>query len=418
MEYRFNDEQNKNILVILIFLIIIVIGIGGLIFYTSNDKIAVMTRIDKIFDLAVNKGFDEFNKYNKENLVEDVNFKVNIEQMVDKELVSTEMLTGNIHTNLTKKNEYKIIEIDSKMQSQDIKMGIYEKEGIIYIKINNETYQLNEDAFEINDNYNIKDIQEMYNLVYKTIKKQLRELDFYRIKNSTAKETKIGIALTDKRVKEIILDSLSSLKSNEEFIELYSKINNVEKNKVTKEIDLLIQKVNDIEMSEKNSTKLEIYTSGLLNQDTNKIILTRTESGIIQFTVNMNINENGASIDLEQNNKKINLSLSKSNDMYTIILSGTNFKIKFNKQKYNFSITANYGEYNMYMQFIGEENDKGEIVGNGNIGVNLNQSNNITIKFDEKLSFDPKEENVNLGNIKSSSELFGNIMMLNQMEIY
>ena len=120
MEYRFNDEQNKKIVAILIFLIVFVGVIGGLIFYTSNDKLAVMSRVDKIFDIAVNNGFDIISEYDKENIVEDVTFKANMEQNIENEKVSTELITGTIHTNLSKENEYNIIKLSSEMQGQNI----------------------------------------------------------------------------------------------------------------------------------------------------------------------------------------------------------------------------------------------------------------------------------------------------------
>lgn len=414
MEYRFNDEQNSKILVILIFLIVFVGLIGGLIFYTSNDKLAVMTRVDKVFKEIVNNEFEKIESKKFKDFVSDSKFKVSMEQVIDDNPISNELLMGDLHINFGKENEYKIINLNTNMQGDIVETGLYEKDGFVYIKMNGNTYQLNKEHFKVtNDNYDIKDIQEMYNLIYKVAKKQLNDLDFYRITEEATKQVRIGISLTDERVKEIIIDTLDELKMNEKFIELYSKIKEIEKDKVVEEIDAYIKKVEAIEFDDSNVTKLDIYTSGLLNTETDKIVLTRTESAIIKFTSTIITNDNNVSIDIEKNNRSVNIELINNNGEYNVIINGDDFSFKINIQKYAFVVNASYGEYNLYIQYNSEEQDEEGIEGNGTVGISLGTTNRVIATFDEKVSFESQEESVDLGEIKPIEELFGGLMLVN-----
>lgn len=320
-EIRHNDEKLHKVTVIL--LILSIVFISFITIYTEffSPKVVYKKSVKEVIDLVNN------------NLLENYN---TISGNIDGDIVITE--AGKTNTNFTfglgygidYKQKIASFDVLSNYNNKLVDGNYYLANGNLYrhlsnVDINYSYQQI--DEFERLFNNDTDSIIRLNNSISRAFKKSIKnkfiskETTSLTINNK--KINKKALVLKDKR---FIIKFLTNLKKDDDFVNNYSKINNIETNLLIKNLE---DEINNIKSSnEEEYFIFDIYLQNMFNE-------------VIGFKLGY---KNSVIEIIKLENNKYNFS-------YKNALTSYNGDFKYKKENNYFSLSSNINEKNKEIKF-------------------------------------------------------------------
>ncbi len=452
MQEMLGMEKNKRILVAVIIGSIVVALIGAYLLLFNNPKQVFLSTVNKINNSTlefVTDNLSTIELYNQDfisnidleyyierdaireekNVV--VNEETGEETIVINKVPYTQVLSNkfNAYLNRSKKNSHDIVKLTLPSENQESTIyNIYYQGGTLtldasqydqFIKLNNDVLKFGNATPNTLDK-----IVTMYKRIYKQLIKQFKDSDFYKITveedvgNGLETVHKYGISIDDERFKQIIINTLQSLSKDQEFITTYIAyqkqvdINSaIDKSAVRTMINGWIEEVSGQEIIENKIYEMVITTTGIFNQNINKIEMFELESNNILKSINVQINGQTANIEIQDNASTVyNIVVTKTEGGYSINIQNNECNINVSFNNYLVSkeiiVSGNIQDKKLTGKYLMKRSADDKQVNNQlNISLNNGQKDVVYIKLENKTKFETVTEYVATKRLYSIDEL-------------
>jgi len=311
-------KKNKFIPIILIFLLIGFISFGY--FYINKPEVVFNFILKEAYKYA-NSDFDKY-----EQIKENVNLKFNIDTKEHNEvndLVKDFDINSSINMDFINNKMLFEMGIDYKDKSL-LKMDMYLEDKVAYldfndlfnkiIKVTEEDVKKEDKSNSLNLNISEEDIKKIFNSEFNALKESLKYADYKREKikiddNSINKST---IIINNENISNIINEYTNYLLNSNDYIKVYSKIENISEEEVIKEINKL---------KEDDTLKEEIYISIYTKILSNDFIKFEIKSKEITYISFEKISDKEYKMEINDNEGLNSISMIKDNgnNEYTVV---------------------------------------------------------------------------------------------------